>query len=133
MKISLDPLLSAPTLTQIHVACALVAIVVGAVQLSGRKGTDLHRILGWTWVAVISVVAATSIFMRDLNDGGLSVTHLFTAWTVVALPLGIMAARRGSILRHRAFMIGLYIGGLVIAAFFTLTPGRLLHKVLFGG
>jgi uncharacterized membrane protein len=127
------PLELASPLTQAHIACAAIAIVVGAVQFLRRKGTKGHKVLGWIWVAAIVVVAGTSFFMRDLNDGGFSPTHLFTAFTVIALPLGLMAARQGSILRHRAFMSALYLGGLVIAAFFTLTPGRLLHKVFFGG
>lgn len=110
----------------------MLAITLGAVQFSSRKGTRAHKTLGWMWVAAMVVVAGTSIFMRELNDGRLSLTHAFTALTVIGLPVGIMAARRGSILRHRATMSGLYLGGLIIAAFFTLSPGRLLHKVFFG-
>ena len=130
---TLTPLFQAPLLTQIHVVFAVAAIALGALQFIGRKGTRTHRTIGWSWVVVMLVVAGTSVFIRDLNEGGFSITHGFTAWTAIALPLGIMAARRGSVLRHRAFMIGLYVGGLVIAAFFTLTPDRLLHKVFCGG
>jgi uncharacterized membrane protein len=130
---TLAPIESAGLLTQVHIACALVAITLGAWQFAGRKGTNVHRAVGWTWVVAMIVVAGTSIFMRELNDGALSLTHGFTALTVVGLPLGVMAARQGSILRHRATMSALYLGGLIIAAFFTLSPGRLLHKVFFGG
>jgi uncharacterized membrane protein len=34
---------------------------------------------------------------------------------------------------HRSTMIGLYVGALVIAGLFTFVPGRIMHKVLFGG
>jgi uncharacterized membrane protein len=30
-------------------------------------------------------------------------------------------------------MIGLFCGALLIAGLFTLMPGRIMHKVLFGG
>jgi uncharacterized membrane protein len=30
-------------------------------------------------------------------------------------------------------MIGLYLGALVIAGLFTLVPGRIMYKVVFGG
>ena len=30
-------------------------------------------------------------------------------------------------------MIGLYLGALLIAGLFTFVPGRIMHKVLFGG
>lgn len=126
-------ILEADLLTQTHLVFACVAIVLGALQFAGRKGTGLHKTIGWSWVVAMVGVAGTSLFMRNLNEGGLSFTHAFTAWTAIGLPLGIMAARRGSILRHRAFMIALYVGGLVIAAFFTLTPGRLLHDAFLAG
>jgi uncharacterized membrane protein len=128
-----DPIQQASLLTQIHIMCAMVAILLGAVQFIKRKGTDWHKRIGWAWVAVMVVVASTSLFMRDLNDGGLSITHAFTALTVVALPGAIYAIKKGAILQHRALMLMLYIGGLTIAAAFTLMPGRLLHQVLFGG
>jgi uncharacterized membrane protein len=40
--------------------------------------------------------------------------------------------RRGNISGHRNAMLGLYVGGLLIAGGFTLFPGRLLHRVFFG-
>jgi uncharacterized membrane protein len=35
--------------------------------------------------------------------------------------------------RHRFTMLGLFCGALVIAGLFTLAPGRIMHKVVFGG
>jgi uncharacterized membrane protein len=37
--------------------------------------------------------------------------------------------RRGNIRGHRNAMLGLYVGGLLIAGSLTLLPGRLLHHV----
>ncbi len=34
----------------IHLAAVVPAVVIGAVQLAGRKGTRPHKLLGWLWV-----------------------------------------------------------------------------------
>ena len=49
------------------------------------------------------------------------------------LPLGVWYARRHLLLGHRLTMTGLFLGALVIAGLFTLVPGRIMHKVVFGG
>jgi uncharacterized membrane protein len=129
---SFSPIFDASWLTKVHVMCALLGIILGAIQFLSKKGTVSHKTIGWAWVAIMVVVAGTSLFMRELNDGGFSITHAFTILTVLALPGAIYAIKKGAIVQHRALMLMLYVGGLTIAAFFTLMPGRLLHKVLFG-
>ncbi len=42
------------------------------------------------------------------------------------------AARSGEMERHRGYMGGTYVGGLIIAGAFTLMPGRRMHDVIFG-
>jgi uncharacterized membrane protein len=49
------------------------------------------------------------------------------------LPLGIYYARRHNVSGHRKTMLGLFFGALVIAGTFTLLPGRIMGRVLFGG
>jgi uncharacterized membrane protein len=46
---------------------------------------------------------------------------------------GIWQAHRHCVERHRQAMIGLFCGALLIAGHFTLMPGRIMHKVPFGG
>ena len=58
--------------------------------------------------------------------------HALSALVLVSIPLAIVAARRGNIARHKAAMLGVYIGGIGIAGTFALMPGRLLHGWLFG-
>ena len=43
---TLDPLLSAPQPIPVHAIAALVAMVLGGLQLWGPKGTRNHRTLG---------------------------------------------------------------------------------------
>lgn len=121
----------APVL-QLHIAAALLALLIGLALLLGAKGDRLHRVLGWSWAGAMTVVALTSIFIRDINAGAFSFIHLFTGWTLIVLPMGLYAARRHDVVRHRARMTGLFVGALLIAGMFTFFPGRLLWRVFLG-
>ena len=46
------------------------------------------------------------------------------------LPLGVVHARRHRVKQHRATMIGLFVGALIVAGIFTLLPGRIMHDVV---
>ncbi|MBP6012631.1 MAG: DUF2306 domain-containing protein [Alphaproteobacteria bacterium] len=127
------PLLAAPASVQIHVAAALVAMAVGAVILLLPKGTGFHRTLGWIWVASMIIVAATSIMMIFDFRTGVNPLHAFTALTVISLWAGLTGIRRGNVQRHAGSMVGLYIGGLFIAAAFAFIPGRTMWQVFFDG
>jgi uncharacterized membrane protein len=50
----------------------------------------------------------------------------------VMLPVGVIAARRHVTERHRRTMVGIFVGGLVIAGLFTFYPGRIMYHVVFG-
>jgi uncharacterized membrane protein len=129
---SFAALAEAGVLVQTHLIAASLAIVLGFAQFVGRKGTRIHRAIGWSWVVSATVTALTSIFIQNLNEGGYSLTHLLTIGTIIGLPIAIHAIRNGDVLLHRNVMLALYAGALMIAFIFTLTPGRLLHRVLFG-
>lgn len=126
---NLDPLINASLLMHIHIILAVTSMLVGGFQLCRKKGTKGHRIMGWLWVALMSGVAISAILLPAREPEVIQITKLLVIWLIVGLPLSIVAIKNGKILLHRAFMIGLYIGGLVIAAAFTFTPGRLLYKV----
>ena len=58
--------------------------------------------------------------------------HLLSLLTLITVPTAYFAIRRGDIKTHRENMIGLYVGGILIAGSFALfSPGRLLHNWLF--
>lgn len=120
-----------PIAIYLHMAAAIAALVLGAVILGRRKGTATHRMLGRTWALTMLVVALTSLWVPAFLH--FTWIHLFTAVTLVALPLGIWRIRRGNVVAHAATMKGLYIGGLIIAGVFTLVPGRLLGNLLWHG
>lgn len=121
----------APVL-QIHIAAAVLALVIGVVLLAGIKGNRLHRTLGWTWAVAMATVAVSSLFIREMNGGAFSLIHLLSGWTLIVLPMGLYAARRHEVARHRGRMTGLFVGALLIAGLFTFMPGRLMWRVFLG-
>lgn len=139
MGLPLDPhapdwglLLDQAPILQIHIAAAVTALTIGVVLLVGAKGNRAHRTLGWTWAAAMAIVAISSLFIREINDGAFSWIHLLTGWTIVILPMGLYAARRHEVARHRSRMVGLFVGGLIVAGLFTFFPGRLMWRIFLG-
>lgn len=116
----------------IHLFAALIAFGIGAIQILGPKGTTMHRILGWTWVVIMAVVAGSSFFIRILNHGGFSLIHILSLVTLTMLPVGVYAARRRNVALHSRTMTRLYLLALVVAGVFTFFPGRLMYQMVFG-
>jgi uncharacterized membrane protein len=130
---TLAPLLAASAAIQIHAFAALAAFALGAVQLAAPKGTIPHRLFGWTWVVLMLVIAISSFFIHELRVWGRwSPIHLLSLLSLAALPVAVVAARRGNVTWHRWTMLGLFGGALLIAGVFTLLPGRIMHAVVFG-
>ncbi len=119
----------------VHAATAIPALLLGPVLLLRRKGDALHRWLGRGWGLLMIATAIASAFIRSPGAGffgsGFSFLHLFTAWTLLATPVGIWFAATGRISAHRGVMVGMYTG-LVIAGAFSMIPGRLLGNLAFG-
>jgi uncharacterized membrane protein len=130
---TLEPLLQASPAIQIHAFAAMTAFALGVVQLSAPKGTLPHRTLGWIWIALMLVVSISAFFIHQLRMWGeWSPIYLLAIYTLIMLPVAVLAARRHQVPRHRRAMIGLFVGALVIAGLFTLWPGRIMYAVVFG-
>ena len=131
---SLAPLLEAEPVIQVHAFAAMGAFALGVVQLAAPKGTLPHRTIGWIWVTLMAVIALTSFFIHEIKlIGPFSPIHLLSIFTLTMLPLAVLHARRHAVKKHRGAMIGIFVGGLVIAGAFTFLPGRVMHAVAFGG
>ena len=130
-QFDLAPLWETAPQVQIHVLTVLAALVLGPAQFVLPKGTPFHRATGWLWVGSMFVTAVTSLFIREINPGGFSPIHIFSAFTFVSLPLGVWLARRGDVRGHRGVMTGLYIG-LVIAGLLAAAPGRVIWDMFLG-
>ena len=117
---------------QLHVAGALAALGLGSAVLFMRKGTRVHRRIGWFWVCAMFFAAITSIWITGIRPGQFSPIHLLSILTLVTLPFAIWARRVGRIGSHRAAMLSLYFS-LLAAGAFTLLPSRLIGRAVFGG
>lgn len=105
------------------------AVVIGSVQLSAKKGTRLHRRLGWIWVAAMLIATLSSFWIMELRKGaGFSVIHLLSAWVLIAMTVAIWSIRRGNVRMHKRFMVGTILG-LAGAGIGALMPGRFLAQL----
>ncbi|WP_426608572.1 DUF2306 domain-containing protein [Bradyrhizobium sp. McL0616] len=130
---SLAPLLEAAPAIPLHAFAAMAAFLLGLVQFAAPKGTLPHRTIGWIWVALMAVVAASSFWIHQIRlVGPFGPIHLLSIFTLVMLPLAVWRAHTHRVASHRLIMIFIFTGALVIAGLFTLLPGRLMHQVVFG-
>ena len=129
---TLDPLLAAPAVIQIHAAAALLAIPLGLGAWLRRPRDGWHRALGYAWVVAMMLAALSAAFIFTIHlIGPFSPIHALVPVVLYALWRGVRFARAGRIGAHRATMTALYVQALGIAGLFTLLPGRIMGRVLF--
>ncbi|MCQ8185576.1 DUF2306 domain-containing protein [Parvularcula maris] len=124
---------------QLHWATVTIAFVAGLLQLLLSKGTPRHVWLGRLYAVMMIATSIAAFFIRSgevsgleyLSLKGMSWIHIFIPITLTAVPLGVLAARRGDIRSHKGHMIGSYIGAILIAGVFTFVPGRRMHLLFF--
>ena len=122
-------------LAYLHLATVVPAFFLGGLQFLKRKGTATHRSLGKVYMACMLATGFITLAMparvgpQLLSHFG--VIHIFSLMALISVPTAYFAARRGEIKIHRASMISLYIGGILIAGAFAFSPGRMLHEWLF--
>ncbi len=130
---SLEPILSAPLVIQIHALAALSATLLGALVLFRPKGTPAHKLMGRIWVVLMLVTATSAIFINEIRlIGPFSPIHIFVLVTYGTLFEAIRQIRRGNVAAHQAAMKTLYLAALLLTGAFTLLPGRRMSAVLFG-
>ena len=117
----------------LHAIMAMIAIILGGIQLSMKKGGPIHKLLGRIWVGLMVIVATSSLFIHEIKLwGAYSPIHLLSLWTIFSLGLAIYFVRVGNIKRHKQVMIALYFFALILTGFFTFMPGRIMHQILIG-
>ena len=123
-------------LTYLHLGSLVPAFVIGTYLLLNRKGTPVHRFLGKIYMGLMLFTAFITLFMealvgpKFLNHFGF--LHLLSLLVLYTVPTAYRAIRVGNIKLHKRKMVGLYVGALLVAGAFTLSPGRLIHSWLFG-
>jgi len=127
------PLLSAEFPIPAHAIAAFVAMALGLVQFALRKGTRLHRGIGYVWVICMVFVGISGFFIHELRMfGPFSPIHFLSAYILWALYSAVSAARRHDIRAHKRGMILTYVLALILTGLFTFYPGRVMHQVVFG-
>ena len=122
-------------LSWLHLATIMPAFLLGTFLLLRRKGSPTHKALGRVYLVLMIATGVTTLFMpaqvgpRFLGHFGF--IHLFSLLALYSAPTAYLAARLGDIKAHRGSMIGLYVGGILIAGAFAFSPGRVLHDWLF--
>ena len=117
-----------------HAITALLAVIIGAIQLASGKGTMQHRVLGYLWVSMMMYVSISSFFISEIQLWGTySPIHLLSAWTVLTLCTGVYFARVGNIKAHQLNMQLLSGLALILTGLFTLLPNRVMGQIFFGG
>jgi uncharacterized membrane protein len=114
----------------IHLLTVIPALPLGAYVIFSKKGDALHRLLGKIWAALMLVTSIDSFWIREVT-GHIGPIHIFSVVTLVSLPMGIYAIRKGNVEGHRRAMHGTFIG-LCSAGLFALMPGRMLGDLIFG-
>jgi uncharacterized membrane protein len=135
----LNPLVHAPLPVQIHVATVVAAFFLGAWQIFlSTKGATPHRRLGSFYIGLMLVTAVAAFFVRAPSLAGMpsfrgfTPIHLFIPVVLVNVSLTLFALRTRRFKLHRATMMGLFISGIGIAGALAMTPGRIMHAVVFG-
>jgi uncharacterized membrane protein len=122
-------------LAYLHLATIVPAFLIGTYLLARRKGTPLHKILGKIYMVLMLSTAVITLFMSDGSGprllGHFGFIHLFSLLVLYSVPAAYINIRKGNVLAHRGNMIGVYVGGILIAGAFTFLPGRLLHDWVF--
>ena len=98
----------------IHLLTAIAAMVVGTWVLIIRKGTRIHRMLGYFYLYLMLTMNGTAFMLYGLF-GTFGPFHVAAVFSLVTLLLGIVPVIRqkpGWFMRHFTFMyfsiIGLY-------------------------
>ncbi|HKX63667.1 MAG TPA: DUF2306 domain-containing protein [Rhizomicrobium sp.] len=134
---TLAPLLAAPFAVQLHVFTVVPAFFLGTwLIFFSRKGARRHRAVGYVYLTLMTITAITALFIHEIPAidivYGFGPIHIFSVVTL----WGVVGALRGAwshnIKLHRSSMLGVYIGGILIAGTFAFLPGRIMHALVFG-
>ena len=130
---TLDPLLSAPQPIPVHGIAALVAMVLGGLQLWGHKGNPKSSDAG-IYLGRIDGDRRLFRILHPCSQAGRTLQPDPSAvlLTLASLWYAIRAARRGDIKRHRQTMVALFWMALILTGFFTFWPGRVMYQVVTG-
>ena len=78
----------------LHTVAAFAALLVGVIVFALAKGTPRHKFFGRIFAGLMVVVATSSIFITEINDGKFSTVHLLIFLVLGSLTSAIMSIKR---------------------------------------
>lgn len=131
------PLLAAPFAVQLHVFTVVPAFLLGTwLIFFSRKGARRHRAIGYVYLTLMTVTAIAALFIHQIPAidifFGFGPIHIFSIVTLAGVVGALRSAWAHDIKGHRGAMLGVYIGGILIAGTFAFLPGRIMHEMIFG-
>ncbi|HLY07509.1 MAG TPA: DUF2306 domain-containing protein [Rhizomicrobium sp.] len=134
---TLEPLIHAPLAVRIHAATVIPAFCIGTWQIFlSRKGAPAHRAIGYLYLGLMTITAIAALFIHQIMPKspffGLSPIHIFVPITLFGVASALYGAWTHNIRAHRGAMLGVYIGGILIAGSLAFMPGRIMHSAVFG-
>jgi len=135
--VTLAPLLAASFAVKLHVFTVVPAFFLGTWQIFfSRKGARFHRAIGYLYLSLMTVTAIAALFIHQIPAidivYGFGPIHIFSFVTLSGVVGALRGAWTHNIKMHRRSMLGVYIGGLLIAGTFAFLPGRIMHAIVFG-
>lgn len=121
-----------------HTACAVLALCSGAAVLLRRKGTRVHRRIGWVYVGSMLALNGTALMIYRLfgGFGPFHVAAVVSLATVVAGTVPAVRRRPANWVEHHYWLMTWSYVGLCAAAVSevaTRTPGFRFWWAVFAG
>ena len=80
---NIDALFIADNPIPSHALAAILALLLGILQLTRKKGTVPHKYIGYAWVFLMLYVSASSFFIHELKIiGEFSPIHFLSVFTL---------------------------------------------------
>ncbi|MFQ3330986.1 DUF2306 domain-containing protein [Candidatus Njordibacter sp. Uisw_039] len=122
-------------LSFVHLSTIGPAFIIATYMMLIKKGTAQHKFLGRIYMVLMLFTAMVTLFMSAQVGPTLfdhfGFIHLLSVLVLYSVPSAYFAIKAGDVKKHKLNMIGLYIGGMVVAGGFTLVPGRFLGDLIF--
>ena len=122
-------------LSFVHLSTIGPAFIIASYMMLIKKGTAQHKFLGRIYMVLMLFTATVTLFMSAQVGPTLfdhfGFIHLLSVLVLYSVPSAYFAIKAGDVKKHKLNMIGLYIGGMLVAGGFTLVPGRFLGDLIF--
>lgn len=132
---TLNPILSAPFEIQLHIFFAVPALLVGPLALFRKRRDVVHKIAGYVWMISVLGLSITGLFIKShvAVIGHFGPIHILSVLGIWGVLEGLYHIRIGNIAKHRATLQSVWFGAMGLAGLFTLLPGRVINRMIFGG